>query len=141
MPREGLDSRINTVHFNIGTLGAPALAPVAGVADPAALAFFGQINVAYSRHIRVFHIHMIVDGSGGDLTVELWRLRGAALARVATATYTAPVGADFVRVPGFPLSADVAVVREGDYLLAQAVAPFTLANADGLTVDVHAESI
>lgn len=137
VPLGGLVQPPGTIHFNIGNVGAITLgAP--GVANPAAMAFFGQLNIASFRTIVVNHLHLTEDGAAPSvLNIELWRRRSGVMTRLTQLTYTAPAGADFVTVGAVP-AGDLAQLQPGDYLFCQAVTGTTLAGGgDGLTVDVH----
>jgi hypothetical protein len=123
-----------TVHFNIGNIGTPAAA-APGTPTAAALAFFGQINIHKFGWIQFVHLHLIEDGTAGALNLEVYRRRAGAMTRIAQLGYIAP-SADFVTITSVPSAAD-AKLEPGDYLFCQAVTPFTLANGNGLTVDVH----
>lgn len=128
----------DTFHFNIGNIGAPALgAP--GVATPAAMTYFGQINIASPRRIEYTHIHIIVDGAApGALVAEIWRRRSGVMTLLTTMTYTAPAGADFVQIETAPATDALASLQRGDYLFAQAVTGTNLGGGwNGLTLDVH----
>lgn len=128
----------DTFHFNIGNIGAPSLgAP--GVATPAAMSYFGQINISSPRRIQYTHIHIIVDGAApGALVAEIWRRRSGVMTLLTTMTYTAPAGANFVQVQTVPATAELASLRRGDYLYAQAVTGTNLGGGwNGLTLDVH----
>lgn len=124
-----------TVHFNIGTLGTPSIA-TPGTATPAALAYFGQINIRYHMRIAVNHLHMIDDGSSpGQLNLELWRRRDGTMTRLTQLSYDAPYGSDYVTIAAVP---DDPQLLAGDYLMCQAVTGTNLSNVGGgLTVDVH----
>jgi hypothetical protein len=125
----------DTFHFNVGNVGSITLASP-GVATPAALAFFGQINIGGPRRISVCHLHLIEDGSAPSvLNLELWRRRSGTMTRLCELQYVAPVGSDFITIGEVP--ADSALLA-GDYLFVQAVTGTTLSGGgDGLTVDVH----
>jgi hypothetical protein len=124
-----------TVHFNVGNVGSPSLA-TPGTATPAALAFFGQINIRYACTIAVNHLHMIDDGSSpGRLELELWRRRSGTMTRLTQLSYVAPAGSDYVTIEAVPADPDLLA---GDYLFCQAVTGTNLSNVgNGLTVDVH----
>lgn len=122
-----------TIHFNIGNVGAPTLAPVPGTADPDAMSVFGQLNVYEQLVIDVVHLHQILDGSAGATTIELWRRRGGVLSQICTVSL--PFGSgDFATAFAVPVG-DLKVLEAGDYLYCQATAIQT--NADGITIDVH----
>lgn len=125
----------DTFHFNVGNIGSISLGSP-NVATPAAMAFFGQINIASPRSIRVCHLHLIEDGSAPTvINLELWRRRDGTMTRLAELAYTAPFGSDFITISALP---DDAELRPRDYLFVQAVTGTTLAGGgSGLTVDLH----
>ena len=135
-PQQDINAVAHTVHFLVGNIGGPATA-APGVATPAAMAFFGQLNIDTSRRIAHFHIHAIEGGNIADvLEVELWRRRGGVLTLLATNTYVS-AGADFATSgTGFG-SEDLRALFPGDYLFAQATTNTALGAIDGITVDVH----
>ena len=128
--------RPDTFHFNIGNIGSLSLAPTPGVADPAAMGFFGQINISAPRRIAVTHIHLTVDGSSPTvIIIEFWRRRNGVMTQLTTVRYTAPAGGDFVTVGAVPSDPDLLA---GDYLFCQVVTGTSISGGgDGLTCDVH----
>lgn len=132
-------SGTETQHLNVGNIGAPAVG-VATVPTPAALSFFGQMNVSRPKRIRVCHMHLIEDATGGDLTIELYRRRSGVFTLLGTISYTAPTS-DFITAALVPVG-DLANVANEDYIYAQALVVTAVGNgADGLTVDVHFDDL
>lgn len=125
----------DTFHFNVGNIGAITLG-TPNVATPAAMSFFGQINIAYARRIRFTHLHLIDDGVAPSvINAEIWRRRSGAMTRLTQMTYTAPFGSDFVEITAVPTDNQL---WAGDYLFAQVVTGTTIAGGgNGLTLDVH----
>lgn len=130
--RGAFPARDDTIHFNVGNVGAPTIAPVAGVASPAAMATFGQLNIRTPRLIAFWHIHLTL-GAAGNLGVELWRQRAGVLVLLDTNTAVNP--SNFSTDASVPADR---TLQAGDYLFAQAISATAIgAGADGLTVDIH----
>jgi hypothetical protein len=129
--------RPDTFHFNVGNIGAIALGAT-GVATPAAMAYFGQININSPRQITATHLHLIEDGAAPSvINLEFWRRRGGVMTQLSSVSYVAPAGADFITRVATPTGA-LAALMEGDYLFVQAVTGTTIAGGgNGLTADVH----
>lgn len=129
----GFDVPANdTIHFNVGNVGAPAVAPTPGVADAAAMSVFGQLNIATQRRIAFWHLHVLLGGTG-TLTVELWRSRNGVLTLLDSNSIVNPT--DFDTVTSVPSSP---ILLSGDYLFAQATDASAISGgADGLTIDIH----
>lgn len=129
-------ARPETLHFNIGTLGAPTLA-APGVATPAAFAFFGRLNVAQDKELEVAHLHLEVGGAAGQqLHLEIWRRRDGVMTLLCPLDYVSVGGETYITRAGIPVG-ELAMVRAGDYIFCQAVTGSTGAPGDGLTVDLH----
>lgn len=126
-----------TVHFNIGNIGAPGVGS-AGVFTPAAAAYFGQVNVERDVTIRACHLHLIDGGSNtGTLTVEVWRKRLGVYTRLVILSVVNPPDDAFDGA--VPAGDSLADLKAGDYLFAQVTAAtaVTGGGANGLTVDIH----
>lgn len=131
-----LVSRPETLHFPIGTLGPPSLA-TPGVPTPAALAFFGRLNVSQDKEIRFAHLHLEVGGAGGqELHLELWRRRNSVMTFLVALDYVSVGGETYITRSATPVG-DLVVLWDGDYLMMQAVTGTTANPGDGLTGDVH----
>ncbi len=129
-------SRPETRHFNIGTLGSPVIA-TPGTANPAALSYFGQVNIPQDKEITVIHLHMISGGAAGQqLNLELYRRRDGNMVRIVELMYAATGGETYVTVGAVPVG-ELAMVRWSDYIFCQAVTGTTATPGTGLTVDVH----
>jgi len=130
-------SRPDTFHFNIGNIGAITLGAT-GVATPAAMSFFGQINIASPRQIVVTHLHLIDDGAAPSvINIEFWRRRDGVMTLLSSPSYVAPLG-DFSTVGAVPATDALRTLIEGDYLFCQAVTGTALGGGgNGLTCDVH----
>ena len=122
-----------TIHFTIGNIGAPALAPIPGTPDAAAMAVFGQLNIYTTMRVFVMHYHQIEDGSAGTSNFEIYRRRSGVFTRLVVLTL-AFGGGDFATAFATPVG-DLAVLNAGDYLFCQATSFQT--NGDGITVDIH----
>lgn len=122
-----------TIHFNVGNVGAPSLAPIPGTPNAAAMSVFGQLNIYENIRIFVCHYHQIDDGTGGTSTVEIYRRRSSTFTQLVTLSLPFG-GGDFGTAFAIP-AGDLAVLQAGDYLFCQATA--FQANGNGLTVDIH----
>ncbi len=124
---------IGTIHFNVGNIGAPSIAPVPGTPNAPAMSVFGQLNIQSDMRIVVTHYHQIEDGSAGTSTFEIYRQRNSVFTQLVTLNL--PFGSgDFATAFAVP-TGNLAYLRGGDYLFCQATAFQT--NGDGVTVDVH----
>ena len=129
-------ARPETLHFNIGTLGAPTLA-TPGVPTPAAFGFFGRLNIAQDKEIRFAHLHLEVGGAAGqELHLELWRRRNSLMTFLCAMDYVSVGGETYITIDVVP-AGELVISRDGDYLFCQAVTGTTGAPGDGLTVDTH----
>jgi len=137
-PTHPLNPIFDTIHFNVGNIGTPAIAPTPGTPDANAMALFGQLNIRRWRRVAVAHLHLVDGGSPGTgtLTVELYRRRDGVLTLIAEMSLTAP--GDFSTDGAVP-SGDFGELLPGDYLFCQVTSGslITTGNADGVTVDVH----
>lgn len=129
-------SRFQTIHFDIGNIGTPVLAPN-GTPDPDAMATFGQLNIHEDTPIEFMHMHIILDGSTGAAEVEMYRFRDSVHTHLGTFTQTAGAG-DF-NTTGLVPTGSLAQLKRGDYLFCQATTAslFTAGGGDGLTLDIH----
>lgn len=135
---ETAKSENQTIHFDIGNVGALGVAPTPGTPSATAMAVFGQLNVHKHQQIAAIHTHLIVDGSSGDLTIEVYRRRSGSFTLLGTMTLTSG-GGNFARAVAIP-SGGNEFLQPGDYLFCQATAGGLIANGgDGLTVDIHFE--
>ncbi|MCK4717653.1 MAG: hypothetical protein KAT70_03200 [Thermoplasmata archaeon] len=123
----------NTVHFNIGKLGSPSVAPTPGTPDPAAMAIFSQLNISTNRAVSVLHLHGVEDQGSGTMTVEVYRRRDAVLTLMGSLTLPGG-GGDFDTAALVP--ADTLLLA-GDYIFAQLTDYSGAGGYDGITVDVH----
>lgn len=136
----GFEARFpQTIHFNVGKIGTPAVAPTPGTPDPNALSVFGQLNIRDKARIAVSHLHLIQDGMSGTATVELYRRRNGVFTLLGSVTQSSGAG-DFSVNPIVPATSELRNLEPNDYLYAQLTSATLLGGAsggDGLTVDVH----
>jgi len=124
----------DTIHFNVGKLGSPTLG-TPGTPTPSALSVFGQMHAANPMRIAVAHIHLIEAGSGGSITMELYRRRSGVFTLLGSWSLDAAAG-DYATAGLVPATESLRGLERGDYLFAQATAVQS-GGSDGLTVDVH----
>lgn len=126
-----------TVHFRTGQVAAANLQlATPGTPAAASMAFFGQLNMPFPRTIRVMHLHLIDNGTSGNLTLEVYRRRSGTLTRLGILDATSSDG-DFATIATVP-AGDLALIEAGDYLFCQPTAKDLVTNgANGLTVDIH----
>ncbi len=126
----------DTIHFNVGKLTGASTGS-AGVPDLDAMSLFGQLNVHKSLTITALHQHLIVDGSSGTSTFEIYRRRDGVFTLLGTLSI-AQGGGDHGFASVTP-TGGLELLLRGDYLFAQALALQT--GADGLTLDVHFDGL
>lgn len=122
-----------TIHFDVGNVGPPALAPVPGTPNAAAMATFGQLNIYFDARIEVIHYHQIEDGAAGTSTIEIYRLRSGTFTLLGSMSL-AFGGGNFGTAALVP-AGDLRYLLGGDYIFCQATAFQT--NGDGVTIDIH----
>lgn len=131
----------DTTHFRCGQVSAGNLVlATPDTPSEASMAFFGQLNIPHARKIAAVHLHLIVTGSSGALTIEVYRARGLPGAptytKIATLTLTNAEG-NMARASVVP-TGDAALLEGGDYLVCQPTAKDLVTNgANGVTVDIH----
>jgi hypothetical protein len=130
------------MHFMVGDITKQVVAPVPGTPTPSAMSVFGQIGWSKHRRILCFHIHLIENGTLGDLTVEWYRLRNFQTTKdwklLGSATLSSAAG-DYATATLIPTGED-ALIEPWDYLFAQATDLSSIippGNGNGLTLDVH----
>ena len=136
MPAWGSREPDDTIHFNVGKLTG-ATTGSAGVPDVDAMAIFGQLNIHKNLTITALHQHLIVDGSSGTSTFEIYRRRDGVFTLLGTLSI-AQGGGDFGFASVTPTDGLEFLLR-GDYLFCQALA--LMSGADGLTLDVHFDGL
>ena len=132
---EVLARRLNmhpTMHFNGSVVKAGMAVATPGVSTPVAMAPFGQINVPQTLEISVAHAHVVADGSGGTMDLELWRRRSSVMTRIGTVSI--PSGGGDLQTVNFAITDPV--LQRWDYLFLQPTSLMT-GGSQGTMVDVH----
>jgi hypothetical protein len=126
------DQAPDAVHFNPRgpfptTLGS------AGVVSTAAMALWGNSNIAAARVITAIDLHQMADGTGSAV-VEVWRRRAGAMTQLLTITLVQGGGA-FSTATGVPATLALRTLQAGDYLYAQGITAPT--GGAGFMIDVE----
>lgn len=127
-----------TIHFDVGNIGTPAVAGVPGTPDADAMAVFGQLNNHLTSRIAAIHFHLIVPPSSGQVDLEVFKRYDGSwtLLTQHSLDSTSPAfeGID-AQVP----SAANELAEAGAYFFCQVTEAggITAGNADGITIDIH----
>lgn len=123
-----------TSHFNAAVVKAGSTTGTPGTPTPAAMAPFGCFNIWSDRRISVVHAHVVADGSGGTMSLELWRRRSGTFTRIGTVSV--PSGGGDLVDRNFTVTDPV--LERWDYLFLQPTSLMT-GGDQGTLVDVHYE--
>lgn len=132
--------RPETAHFSAALAGALTLA-TPGVANAAAFAVFGVVNVRDPSTIAFANVHGMLDNGSAVGQFELWKLDpppAAVPVLLATCAIAGGLGNYQAALFSF-LSDDLKSVGPGSYLLCQGTTASTGSPYSGYTIDIHFE--